>query len=220
MDVFLKLFFANFSLPCSSYTTAPTATWCVLRCLDSHLPCNSVFYHKASQQCCPSTEVYTQDSTSLVPRDGTLYFVQPPLIPVTPVIKCPSGSTLFTTEAVCVTLTTTQMSWQAAYDECAGQSYNGKSYRMISFKTEEKYLEVKQYLGTDITGVWTSLRYSDSKWKWYDGTVAAVQPWHGSEPNLLGSELCAVIYRPTSWTMHNNYCSVNWNAMCEVSALE
>ncbi|XP_048240525.1 C-type lectin lectoxin-Lio3-like [Haliotis rufescens] len=217
MDVFLTLFFTNLSLPCTPITTAPTATWCVVRCLDTP-PCNSVFYHEASQQCCPTTEVYTQDSSSLLPRDGTDYFIRPSLIPVTPVIKCPPGATLFTTEAVCVTLTTPKQSWQNADNECTGQSFNGMDYRMITFKTEAKYEEIKQFLGTDVEGVWTGLKYKDGDWKWYDGTVGQFQPWNPNEPNFLDSELCAVIYRPTHWTLHNNYCYVAWSVMCEVPA--
>ncbi|XP_071089420.1 integumentary mucin A.1-like [Haliotis cracherodii] len=141
-------------------------------------------------------------------------------MPTTTQGPCALDATHFASESVCVKVFTPKLTWQDTKTVCEGESFNGNRYRMITFKTEDKHDEIVAYLTEKLTtavGIWTGLTYTSGSWQWEDGTEAQYLPWQPTEPNTL-TEKCAVIYKPTHWTMHNNFCYVKWSAMCEVSA--
>ncbi|XP_071112465.1 lectin BRA-2-like [Haliotis cracherodii] len=214
MENVLLLSFTDLGPASSIYSFVPTVVMCAINCVQTY-NCISVFYHEETSQCSLCPIIYREDSPSLTPSPGMMYY--------RPLQKCPQGSIHFATESVCVILIAGKSNFTVANNECSRQTFYGTSYRLITFKTSEKYQEVIKFLatGTDVEGIWTGLSYdtTDLMWKWFDGSVGRVQPWYPSEPNSKGSELCSVLYKPNEWTMHDNNCSAQRSFMCEVELL-
>ncbi|XP_067656404.1 uncharacterized protein [Haliotis asinina] len=174
----------------------------------------------------PTTTRLTSESTSTSSTAGTSSTPIPTTDTSTVAMStttpepCPLGAALLTSEPVCVKVFTPTRQWLTARTFCTGESFNSNTYRMITFKTRQKYNEIIAHLiqkNTSAVGIWVDLIHRSGAWRWENNTVAQDLPWDPTEPNSI-SETCGVIYKPTHWSLHNNHCTAQWSAMCEVSA--
>ncbi|XP_046558253.1 cell wall protein DAN4-like [Haliotis rubra] len=141
-------------------------------------------------------------------------------VPTTTPEPCPPGAAHLTSESVCVRMFNGTRQWISTKAVCRSETFNSNTFRMITFKTKEKYDEIVAYLtqkNATADGIWVGLTRKSGAWRWEDGTEAQYLPWDPTESNST-SEKCGVIYKPTHWTLHNNHCNRPWSAMCEVSA--
>ncbi|XP_056395792.1 C-type lectin domain family 10 member A-like [Hyla sarda] len=125
---------------------------------------------------------------------------------------CSAGWHFF--QMSCYLLSSQTRNWQESLHWCRKQ---GAHLVVIGSQAEQEFLQKVVKMSS-----WIGLsdRDMEGKWQWVDGTPYNATPkfWFQKQPDNLGNEDCAVLFRGSMWT--DEKCRKLYSSVCQYSAGE